>query len=58
MNGLKEFIGNFAFSNFLSITLSLTVNFVLFVLSMPNENMIMVTKLNPSYRLHNSNQAK
>ena len=25
---------------------------------MPNENMIMVTKLHPSNHLHNSNQAK
>ena len=55
---LNKFIGNFCFDLFLSIMLSLTVNFILFLFRMPNENMIMVTKLHPFNNLHNSNQAK
>ena len=55
---LNKFIGNFCFDLFLSIMLSLTVQFILFLFRMPNENMIMVTKLHPFNNLHNSNQAK
>ena len=55
---LNKFIGNFCFDLFLSIILSLTVKFYFIPIRMPNENMIMVTKLHPSYHLHNSNQAK
>ena len=55
---LNEFIDIFALTYFCHLHLVLQWNFILFLFSMPNENMGMVTKLHPSNHLHNSNQAK
>ena len=55
---LNKFTWLFCFDLFLSNIPSLTLKFYLFLFCMPNENMIMVTKLHPSNHLQNSNQAK
>ena len=41
---LNKFIGNFALTYFRQLYLVYQWNFILFLFSMPNENMIMVTK--------------
>ena len=50
---LYKFIGNFALTYFCQLYLVLQWNFILFLFFMPNENMIMVTKLHLSNNLHN-----